>query len=135
MTKEDKKQINIINNNINNYCGREKNTSDICFGCKERKGSNGFKVSSDEGLSLAPTLSGLSSGKDDDLGGEEGLPINKCPDGYNNFISNKNSSSSSLCFEYDDDSNRKAAVDNPARSMRMQMELQQPSASASTVSN
>jgi hypothetical protein len=135
MTKEDKKQINIINNNINNYCEREKSTNDLCFGCKERKGSNGFKVYSDEGLSLAPTLSGLSSGKDDDLGGEEGLPINKYPDNCNNFISGKNSSSSSLCFEYDDDSNRKAYVDNPARSMRMQMELQQPSASASTVSN
>ena len=50
MTKEDKKQINIINNNINNYCGREKNTNDLSFRCNERKGSNGFKVSSGEGL-------------------------------------------------------------------------------------
>ena len=135
MTKEDKKQINIINNNINNYCGREKNTNDISFRYNERKGSNGFKVSSDEGLSMAQTLSGLSSGKDEDLGGEEGLPIDKYPYNCNNFIYNKKSSSSSWCFEYDDDSNPKAAVDNPARSMRMQMELQQPSASASTVSN
>ena len=134
MTKEDKKQINIINSNINNYCGREKNTNDQSFRCNERKGSNGFKVSSDEGLSMAPTLSGLSSGKDDDLGGEEGLPINNnC--NCNNFSWNKNSSSSSLCFEYDDDSNRKAYVDNPARSMPMQMDLQQPAASTTTVSN
>jgi len=138
MTKEDKKQINIINNNINNYCGREKNTRDLCFGCNERKGSNGFKVSSDEGLSMAPTLSGLSSGKDDDLGGED-APNLECPGNYNNFTynksSSKNSSSGSLCFACDDDSNRKASVDNPAHSIRMQMQMQQPTVSASTVSN
>lgn len=117
MTKEDKKQINIINNNIINYCGKEKNTKDQCVKCSERKGSNGFKVSSDEGLSMAQTLSGLSSGKDDDLGADEGLPYN--------FNCSKNSSSGSLCFECDDNWNEKAAAcNNPVRSMQLQMQQQ-----------
>ena len=102
-SKEDKKQINIINNNINNYCSREKVIKDQGFRCKERKGSNGFKVSSDEGLSMAPTTSGLSSGKDEDLGGEDAGQPNK----YNGFNNSSNSSSGSWCFNCDNECNRK----------------------------
>ena len=100
-SKEDKKQINIIINN--NYSSKEKVTKDQGFRCKERKGSNGFKVSSDEGLSMAPTTSGLSSGKDEDLGGEDAGQPNK----YNGFNNSSNSSSGSWCFNCDNDCNRK----------------------------
>ena len=100
-SKEDKKQINIIINN--NYSSKEKVTKDQGFRCKERKGSNGFKVSSDEGLSLAPTTSGLSSGKDEDLGGEDAGQPNK----YNGSNNSSNSSSGSWCFACDNDCNRK----------------------------
>ena len=100
-SKEDKKQINIIINN--NYSSKEKVTKDQGFSCKERKGSNGFKVSSDEGLSLAPTTSGLSSGKDEDLGGEDAGQPNK----YNGSNNSSNSSSGSWCFACDNDCNRK----------------------------
>ena len=65
---KDKKQFNNIN-----YCCREKKDTKEGFRCQERKGSdniNCFKASSDESLSMAPTASGLSSGKDDDIGGE-----------------------------------------------------------------
>jgi len=92
---KEKKQIN--NNIINNYCAREKTTTDQSFRCMERKGSNSFKVSSDEGLSIAPTTSGLSSGKDDDAGAEEG-GNQKVPCDY---ISSSNSSSGSWCFTED----------------------------------
>ena len=100
-SKEDKKQINIIINN--NYSSKEKVTKDQGYRCNERKGSNGFKVSSDEGLSLAPTTSGLSSGKDEDLGGEDAGQPNK----YNGSNNSSNSSSGSWCFACDNDSNRK----------------------------
>ena len=100
-SKEDKKQINIIINN--NYSSKEKVTKDQGFRCKERKGSNGFKVSSDEGLSMAPTTSGLSSGKDEDLGGEDAGQPNK----YNGSNNSSNSSSGSWCFACDNDCNRK----------------------------
>ena len=100
-SKEDKKQINIIINN--NYSSKEKVTKDQGYRCNERKGSNGFKVSSDEGLSLAPTTSGLSSGKDEDLGGEDAGQPNK----YNGSNNSSNSSSGSWCFACDNDCNRK----------------------------
>ena len=101
LTYKDKKPI--INNNIkNNYCSREKSHIDQCFRC-ERKESSGFKVSSDEGLSLAPTTSGLSSGKDDDCGAEEGG--NPQPMPYGVFSNSNNSSTSSWCFI--DENNRK----------------------------
>ena len=38
----------------------------------DSKDNSCFKASSDEGLSLAPTTSGLSSGKDDEAGLEDG---------------------------------------------------------------
>ena len=95
ITYKEKKQVN---NNINNYCAREKQVINQDFRCNERKGSNNFKVPSDEGLSLASTisgLSGLSSGKDEDVpaedGGNQGAPS------YN--ISNR--SSGSWCFTED----------------------------------
>ena len=53
-----------------------------------------FKVSSDEGLSLAPTTSGLSSGKDDEAGIEDGA---NQPGPYSDF-SQCNSSSGCWCF-------------------------------------
>ena len=86
------KQINNNNNNnnniINNYCTREKSDTN-------RKGSNCFKVSSDEGLSMATTNSGLSSGKDDDAGAEE-AGIQPLPsEGYNVC---HNLPKSSCCF-------------------------------------
>ena len=99
--KIENKKINNNNNNnnnnniINTYCTREK--SEEGFRCTNRKGSNNCKVSSDEGLSMATTTSGLSSGKDDDAGAEEGgAPSN--PQCYSN---NNNcwNSSSSCCFK------------------------------------
>ena len=104
MRKVGNKQINYkgkkeINNHniINNYCAREKSSTDQGFRCNERKGSNSFKVSSDEGLSLAPTTSGISSGKDEEAGAEE--------DGNNGAPScdycHNNSSSGSWCFTND----------------------------------
>ena len=96
---KEKKQIN--NNIINNYCTREKSTSIQDFRYTERKGSNQFKVSSDEGLSLAPTTSGLSSGKDDDAGAEDGgnpqAPL---------CLTNNSSNSSSLYFKDEENYNR-----------------------------
>lgn len=86
--KEKEKKQNINNNNINiinKYCSREKSD---CFRCTDRKGSNSFKVSSDEGLSLQTTTSGLSSGKDDDAGAEDGvqpLPYSDNSSCCNNF--------------------------------------------------
>ena len=68
---KEKKHIN--NNIINNYCTREKPSAEQQgFRCMDSKDSSCFKVSSDEGLSLAPTTSGLSSGKDDEAGLEDG---------------------------------------------------------------
>ena len=109
----------IINNNINNnYCAREKSHIDQCFRCN-RKESSGFKVSSDEGLSLAPTTSGLSSGKDDDCGAEEGG--NPQPLAYGVFSNSSNSSTNSWCFI--DENNRKELAlpvpEQAARTMSM----------------
>ena len=99
--KIENKKINNNNNNNNNnniiniYCTREKSEG---FRCTNRKGSNNCKVSSDEGLSMATTTSGLSSGKDDDAGAEEGgVPSN--PQCYYNNNNCWNSSSSSCCFK------------------------------------
>ena len=88
---KEKKHIN--NNIINNYCCREKPSGDQQgFRCMDSKDSSCFKVSSDEGLSLAPTTSGLSSGKDDEAGLEDGAnqpgPYGVC----------NNSSSGCWCF-------------------------------------
>ena len=104
LTYKEKKPI--INNKINNnYCAREKSHTDQCFR-SERKESSGFKVSSDEGLSLAPTTSGLSSGKDDDCGAEEGG--NPQPMPYGVFSNSSNSSTNSWCFI--DENNRKELI-------------------------
>jgi hypothetical protein len=111
MRKVGNKQINnnekkhIINTINNNYCSREKQdtTQNVR---SERKDSNGFKASSDEGLSLAPTTSGLSSAQDDDMGGE-GIPK---PDGANYY-----SSSGSWCFVYEDLPSKENLLNNPER--------------------
>lgn len=105
ITHQEKKEIN--NNIINNYCCREKQNNDQNCRCRERKGSSsGFKVSSDEGLSIAPTTSGLSSGKDDDAGAEEGRN-QPGPDGFynNGNSSSSNSSSGSWCFTREENNN------------------------------
>ena len=83
---KDKKQIN------NNYCCREKpctqqNTKYMV------KQNCGIK-NSEEGLSLTPATSGLSSGKDEDAGAED----KGCQDPYFNNSRNSNSSSGSWCF-------------------------------------
>ena len=111
MRKVGNKQINnndkkhIINTINNNYCSREKQdtTQNVR---SERKDSNGFKASSDEGLSLAPTTSGLSSAQDDDMGGE-GIPK---PDGANYY-----SNSGSWCFVYEDLPSKENLLNNPER--------------------
>ena len=96
---KEKKYIN--NNIINNYCTREKKPScDKCFRCMDSKDSSCFKVSSDEGLSLAPTTSGLSSGKDDEAGLEDGA---NQPGPYGVCCS---SNSSSGCWVFNDDKMR-----------------------------
>ena len=94
--KEKKNIINNTNNNtINNkYYAREKPYTDQCFRC-DRKGSFGVKASSDEGLSLAPTTSGLSSGKDDDAGAEDG---GNQPNPWGVFSNSSNNNSCSCCF-------------------------------------
>ena len=97
---KEQKQINNNNNNIiNNYYTREKSD-------RKRKGSNCFKVSSDEGLSLATTNSGLSSGKDDEAGaeGEEGGVQQYPSESSNNSYNLPNSSS--CCFRDDRWNNR-----------------------------
>ena len=96
-----KEKKNINNNIINNYCSKEKSTPIQDFRCKERKGSNQFKASSDEGLSLAPTTSGLSSGKDDDAGTEEGGNAQANP----LCLTNNSSSNSSWCFKDEENYN------------------------------
>ena len=91
-----KKQINYTNNNnINNkYSCREKQEPRNCFRCQEKNETNCFKVSSDEGISLAPTTSGLSSGKDDEMGGDDlGNPRAHYDD-----ISSNSSSNGRCCF-------------------------------------
>ena len=100
LSYKDKKHIN--NNIINNYCPKEKSTEIQDFRCRERKGSNGFKASSDEGLSLAPTTSGLSSGKDDDAGaeGDGNMQVNPL------CLTNNSSNSSSWCFREEENLNR-----------------------------
>ena len=99
--EKEQKQINNNNKNnnnniINNYCIREKSDTN-------RKGSNCFKVSSDEGLSMATTNSGLSSGKDDDAGAEDGgaqtYPYEECTD-------NNNLPNSRCCFRDEGWNNR-----------------------------
>jgi hypothetical protein len=96
LSYKDKKHIN--NNIINNYCTREKqSTCDQGFRCIDSKDSSCFKVSSDEGLSLAPTTSGLSSGKDDEAGLEDGA---NQPGPYGVWNSS-NSSSGCWCFTDD----------------------------------
>ena len=91
---KEKKHIN--NNIINNYCSREKPSScDQDFRCMDSKD---FKVSSDEGLSLAPTTSGLSSGKDDEAGLEDGANQPGPSGVYNN---SSNSCSGYWCFDND----------------------------------
>jgi hypothetical protein len=93
------KKINKDNNNniINNYCAREISTTDQGVRCSERKGNNNLKASSDEGLSMAPTTSGLSSGKDEEAGAEEdgkdGAPYGE--------YSHDSSRSGSWCFTND----------------------------------
>ena len=91
------KKINKDNNIINNYCARETSTTDQDFRCSEKKGINTLKISSDEGLSMAPTTSGLSSGKDEEAGpeedGKDGAPYGEC--------SHDSSSSGSWCFTND----------------------------------
>ena len=104
-----KEQKNINNNITINYCPREKSDKAQGNYCSERKGSNGYKVSSDEGLSLslAPTTSGLSSGKDDDMGAEDsGISAN--PDGARCNTDN-------LCFVYEEMPNTKKLLNNPER--------------------
>ena len=104
-----KEQKNINNNITINYCPREKSDKAQGNNCSERKGSNGYKVSSDEGLSLslAPTTSGLSSGKDDDMGAEDsGISAN--PDGARCNTDN-------LCFVYEEMPNTKKLLNNPER--------------------
>ena len=87
------KEQKYINNTINkNYCGREISDSGNGFRCMERKGSNSIKGSIDEGLSMAPTTSGLSSGKDEDAGNEEG------GNPQYRYSASSNSSSGSWCF-------------------------------------
>ena len=90
---KERKQIN--NNNIINYCSKEKGNNEQSLACR--------KVSSDEGLSLAPSTSGLSSGKDDDNWAGEGRcqPENDC-----------NCSSDSWCFTHEDN-NEKHLLNNP----------------------
>ena len=90
---KEKKHIN--NNIINNYCSREKPSScDQDFRCMDSKD---FKVSSDEGLSLAPTTSGLSSGKDDEAGLEDGAN----QPGPSGVYNNSSSFSGYWCFDND----------------------------------
>jgi hypothetical protein len=90
---KEKKHIN--NNIINNYCSREKPSScDQDFRCMDSKD---FKVSSDEGLSLAPTTSGLSSGKDDEAGLEDGAN----QPGPSGVYNNSSSCSGYWCFDDD----------------------------------
>jgi len=109
INNKEKIQINTINNINNNYCSREKSDPNEEFRCSERKGSSGFKVSSDEGLSLGTTASGLSSGKDDDAGAEDGQnkPISYSP--------SSNSSSGSWCFMGEETPNREVLLCSPER--------------------
>ena len=109
INNKEKIQINTINNINNNYCSREKSDPNEDFRCSERKGSSGFKVSSDEGLSLGTTASGLSSGKDDDAGAEDGQnkPIPYSP--------SSNSSSGSWCFMGEETPNREVLLCSPER--------------------
>ena len=102
--KEKKHIINAINNN---YCAREISDNGRGLRCGERKGSNGFKGSCDEGLSLAPTTSGLSSGKDDDAGTEEGGNPQ-----YRRYRASSNSSSGSWCFMREDSPNKELLQQN-----------------------
>ena len=108
---KDIKQFN--NNSINNYCPREKQNIDESSKCLERKESSNFKVNSDEGLSIAPTtsglsgLSGLSSGKDDDNCAEEGG--NQKVYHWNLNSSNSNS----WCFTHEENNNEIFMLRNP----------------------
>ena len=104
---KDKKQIN--DNIINNYWAREKQNIDESSKCSGRKGSSNCKVSSDEGLSLAQTISGLSSCKDEDNGAEDGGNHPACH--YDLSISN--SSSGSWCFTNEDNNNELLMLHNP----------------------
>ena len=90
-TYKDKKQY--YNNINNNYCSREKKGTTIDKNYMN-KGVYGTKCPSEEGLSLTPTTSGLSSGKDEDAGAEG--KGNQDP--YFTNSRNSNSSSGSWCF-------------------------------------
>ena len=106
---KDIKQLN-NNNNNNNYCTREKQHIDECTICSQRKGSSNFKGSSDEGLSMAPTisgLSGLSSGKDDDNNAEEGQKVS------HSILNISNSSSDSWCFTNEENNRELLMLGNP----------------------
>ena len=83
---KDKKQIH------NNYCCREKpcTQQNTKYMVKENCGMK----NSEEGLSLTPATSDLSSGKDEDAGAED----KGCQDPYFNNSRNSNSSSGSWCF-------------------------------------
>ena len=87
-----KKQIK--NNINNNYCSREKQCTTLENKCLEKNRNNNSKGLSDEGLSLTPTTSGLSSGKDEDMGAED----KGCQDPYFDNRRSSNSSSGSWCF-------------------------------------
>ena len=87
-----KKQIK--NNINNNYCSREKQCTTLENKCLEKNRNNNSKGLSDEGLSLTPTTSGLSSGKDEDMGAED----KGCQDPYFANRRSSNSSSGSWCF-------------------------------------
>ena len=94
MRKVGTQKIIINNKNIikNNYYSRERKESPINKG--NNKGLNGnYKISSDKGEGIssnAHTLSGLSSGKDDGAGYEDGYQCNDRSRFNNNFSNNSN---------------------------------------------
>ena len=100
ITKREKKQINkIINIKVKPNFEQEK---------KEKKG---IKNISDEGLSLTPTASGLSSGKDDDAGEDGGNQ----PNPYCLLTNSSNSSNNRWCFKDEEMLNNRLMDNNLER--------------------
>ena len=111
MRKVGNKQNNTSNNNyhINNY-HKERETRDQRNNDQRFRGANDKKhcfaanttttcEESEGGLSLLPSSSGLSSGKDDDTAPESGIyQDHDNQEDFNLSLSNSNSSSNSSCY-------------------------------------
>ena len=111
MRKVGSKQYTNINKNKekinNNYCCREKTFTQP--NTKYMVRENCCMKNSEEGLSLTPATSGLSSGKDEDAGAED----KGCQDPYFNNSRNSNSSSGSWCFREEEMPKNEVLRNNP----------------------